>query len=375
MEKKKFLISYNLQLFAEDGPGGEKTEEPTAKKIDDTRKEGQVARSQDLGSAVVLVSMFAIIRSIIAQYKNGFMETFNYIYSMNGSLARPQTGDISIHAANEIINEILKDMIVLMLPPFVLCFVVAFIVQLVQVKWKVSTKPMKPKFSKLNPISGFKKIFSTQSLMNLFKSVCLILIIAYVVYGAAKDKLNAIYNLYNVTLLEAITYTGDLVLDLGLRISVIYLIVGIVDYVFQKHKHHENIKMTKQEVKDEMKNTEGDPQIKGKIRQKMMQASQRRMMQSVPQADVVITNPTHYAVALQYDTSIASAPIVVAKGEDYLAQKIKETAREHDVEIVENKPLARMLYANVDVGEQIPEELYQTVAEILAFVYNLKGKI
>lgn len=375
MEKKKYLLSYDLQMFAQDGPGGEKTEEPTAKKIDDTRKEGQVARSQDLGSAVVLVCVFAIMPTLIVQYRDGFMECFHYIYNMIGSLANPQTGDISINAACQIISEVLKNMLLLMLPVFALCLVVGFIVQIVQVKWKISTKPMVPKFSKLNPVSGFKKVFSTQSLMNLFKSVCLILIIIYVVYSTGKDKLNTIYNLYNITLLEAIAYIGEIVLDLGLKISIIYFVVGVIDYAFQKYRHHQSIKMTKQEVKDEMKNTEGDPQIKGKIRQKMMQASQRRMMQSVPQADVVITNPTHYAVALKYDTAIASAPIVVAKGENYLAQKIKEKAREHHVEIVENKPLARMLYANVDVGSQIPEELYQAVAEVLAFVYNLKGKI
>ena len=161
-------------------------------------------------------------------------------------------------------------------------------------------------------------------------------------------------------------------MTLGIRISAAYIILAAADYIYQKWKFSEDMKMTKQEVKDEYKNSEGDPQIKGKIRQKMREVSQRRMMAAIPQADVVITNPTHFAVALRYDVTIAAAPIVVAKGTDFLAQKIKEVARENNVDIVENKPLARMIYHNVELGDIIPPELYQAVAEILAFVYNQK---
>ena len=163
--------------------------------------------------------------------------------------------------------------------------------------------------------------------------------------------------------------------DLGIRISIFYMIIALADFAFQKFKFANDMKMTKQEVKEEYKQTEGSPEVKGKIRQRMREASQRRMMQNLPQADVVITNPTHYAVALKYDPEVADAPIVIAKGEDFLAQKIKEVAREHNIEIVENKPLARMLYANVDIDQMVPPELYQAVAEVLAFVYKLKGKI
>lgn len=156
---------------------------------------------------------------------------------------------------------------------------------------------------------------------------------------------------------------------------MVYMILALADFAYQKYKFHKDMKMTKQEVKEEYKNQEGNPEIKGKIRQRMREVSQRRMMQSLPQADVVITNPTHYAVAVKYDPDESPAPVVLAKGEDFLAQKIKEVAKEHDIEIVENKPLARMLYANVDIGEQIPPELYQAVAEVLAFVYHAKGRI
>lgn len=158
------------------------------------------------------------------------------------------------------------------------------------------------------------------------------------------------------------------------KISLLYLIIGVIDLIYQRRKFNEDMKMTKQEVKDEFKNTEGNPTIKQQQRRRMREASQRRMMQKLPEADVVITNPTHFAVAIKYDLSIADAPVVLAKGEDYLAMKIKEIARENDVEIVENKPLARALYASVDVGEKIPQELYQAVAEVLAFVYGVKNR-
>jgi len=183
-----------------------------------------------------------------------------------------------------------------------------------------------------------------------------------------------IYMLYDIPLISAIMLLGDIIFDIGTVICVIYTIIGIADYVFEKRKFRKDMMMTKQEVKDEWKNTEGNPEVKNKIRQKMSEASRRRMMQAVPEADVVITNPTHFAVALKYEQNKGKAPVVVAKGEDYLAAKIKEAARENNIEIVENKPLARMLYYNVELDEEIPPELYQAVAEVLAFVYNIKNK-
>ena len=172
----------------------------------------------------------------------------------------------------------------------------------------------------------------------------------------------------------ALVSVGDLIIQLGIKISMCFLVIAMVDYFYQKHKFAEDMKMTKQEVKDEYKNSEGDPQIKGKIKARMREASQRRMMQSLPEADVVITNPTHLAVALKYDKEKSTAPVVIAKGADYLAEKIKKIARENQIEIVENKPVARMLYYNVDVEQEIPPELYQAVAEILAYVYGLKNQ-
>ena len=207
------------------------------------------------------------------------------------------------------------------------------------------------------------------------KSMVKLGVIGYVVYSYLKDRIGQIFLLYDITLNQAIGLIGETVIDLGIRVAAVYMVIAFLDYAYQKWKFREDMKMTKQEVKDEYKNQEGDPQIKGKQRQRMREASMRRMMQQLPEADVVITNPTHYAVAVKYDPDKYDAPYVLAKGENYLAQRIKDIAKENDIEIVENKPLARMLYANVEIGELIPPELYQAVAEVLAFVYHLKGKV
>ena len=368
-------LKYNLQFFAKDGPGGEKTEPATAKKLDEARKDGNVAKSREIVASVSMLVGFYFLKMYIGSFGEGLMQEFVRIYNSISTIATSYNDEININTAISIINDTLLNIALLIAPVLILMFAVSFIGDFVQFKWKVTTKPLQPKFSKINPLKGFKRIFSKQSLVNLFKSIALVVIIGYILYGDISDLNGFILGMYDVSLMVAISLIGEKALDLAIKISCIYLIVGIIDLFWQRHKFKEDMKMTKQEVKDEFKNAEGDPQIKSQIRRKMLQVSQRRMMQSVPEADVVITNPTHFAVAIKYDPDKARAPIVIAKGEDYLAQKIKEAAKEHNVEIVENKPLARALYANVDIGMEIPEELYQTVAEILAMVYRTKGRI
>lgn len=250
-----------------------------------------------------------------------------------------------------------------------------FLDLLIQVKWKPTGETLKPKFDKFNPVNGIKRIFNVKTIAELIKQIVVLAVCVIVTYNKLKSKIGMLFNLYDITLQQAVVAMGDLIIDLGITISVIYLIIGVADYIFEKWKFKDDMKMTKQELKDEWKDTEGSPEVKNKQRRRMQEASRRRMMQAVPEADVVITNPTHFAVALKYEPDSGKAPVVVAKGEDYLAQKIKEKARECDVEIVENKPLARMLYYNVDLGTEIPQELYQAVAEVLAFVWKLKHKI
>lgn len=373
MEQKKFYLKYNLQFFAKDGPGGEKTEPATAKKLGDARKDGNVAKSKDLVSALTLIIIFVALRAIIGNLGTGLMSLYNVSYRTISTFANPGSDEINYNSVMSLLKEVNIDAFMLVVPIFVIAFGVAFIGDLYQVKWRISTKPMQPKFSKINPLKGFKKIISLQALMNLFKSVALVIIIIAMVFQTINSKQGILLNLYEVSLLEAIQIIGDTVFDLAIKISAVYLIVGVVDYIYQKIKFRNDMKMTKQEIKDEYKNSEGDPQIKGQIKQRMRQASMRRMMQDLPSADVVITNPTHFAVALKYEAGKTSAPIVIAKGEDYLAQRIKEAARDNGIEIVENRPLARALYANVDIGQEIPEELYQAVAEVLAYVFGLKN--
>lgn len=363
----------NLQFFA-DGPNGEKTEQPTEKKKDDARKEGQVAKSKEITNAFTLLATFLVLKvytSTIAEHLLGF---FPLVYDDINEYIKNYGGRVNETSISALMFEVFTQFLLLMLPIFAIFFVVSFVCDVAQVKWRPTAKPLMPKGSKLNPISGFKKIFSSRAIIELIKSVLKIFVIGYMAYSYLKKNANGLFLLYDMTIYQGVANVGNLLISLGIRIVAAYLVIAFADYAYQKWKHNEDLKMTKQEVKDEYKQAEGDPQIKGKIKQRMQQASRRRMMQDVPKADVVITNPTHYAVAIVYDAENYDAPVVLAKGADYMAQKIKEIARDNDVEIVENKPLARMLYANVEIGEMVPPELYQAVAEVLAFVYHLKGR-
>ena len=367
------ILHYNLQWFAKDGEGGEKTEPATAKKLKDARDEGKVAKSRELNSAFDLIVLFLSLKIFVSFVGGKFIDIFSYIYENMPDFVKINEGGLSVQAVAGLIASVTLKSLIIMLPFMAFGFVVTLLVSIVQVGWKVSTKPMKPELSKLNPLNGFKRIFSKDSLFELVKSILKIVIIIYIAYTSIKDNANDLFALYDLGLNQAVALVGTLIINTGIKISIVYLVIGLADFIYQKHKFNEDMKMTKQEVKDEYKNTEGDPQIKGRQRRKMQEVSQKRMMQDVPKADVVITNPTHFAVALKYEAKVSSAPVVLAKGEDYLAQKIKEVARENKIEIVENKPLARMLYHNVDVGAEIPPELYQAVAEVLAAVYKAKN--
>ena len=312
---------------------------------------------------------------MVGSIGTSFLESFSMVYNRIPVICKLNGGASPMGDMSMLLRTVMLRLLIILLPVLLIGFAVAFVSDLFQVKWRPTSKPLQPKFSKLNPINGIKKIFSAQSLVELVKSVAKILLIAFVTYSYIKKKSGLLYALYDMSMMQAVNLIGETVIELGIRISAIYMIIAGADFMYQKYKFKNDMKMTKQEVKEEYKNAEGDPEIKGKIKARMREASQRRMMQAIPKADVVITNPTHYAVAIRYDTEVAPAPIVVAKGSDYLAQKIKQIARENNVEIVEDKPLARMLFANVDVDKQIPPELYPAVAEILAMVYHAQGKV
>lgn len=363
-----FRISYNLQFFAK-GDSGDKTEEPTAKKLQEARKEGQVARSTELITASGLVTLFIILKLFLGFMAEQFITKFQSTFS---NLDKIASEEFTVNVSTALMQDVIKTIILVCLPVFLATMVVSFSVILFQVKWKVSTKLLKPKFNKLNPITGFSKIFSKNKIVELIVSCIKIYLIFNIVFNELEEKWGLLVTLYDISLIQAVMLIGDTIINLGMKISMIFLAIGFADLIYQKFKYKKDMRMTKQEVKDEYKTTEGDPQIKSKIRARMREASQRRMMQALPQADVVITNPTHLAAAIKYDKDAADAPILLAKGADFLAQKIKEIAKENNIEIVENKPLARMLYYNVEVGAEIPPELYQMTAEVLAYVYGLK---
>lgn len=361
-------FAYNLQFF---GEGGDKTEKATPKKLDDARKEGRVARSSDLINGFMLLLMFFVLKLFGGIMANLFLDSFVKYYNKASDISMEV---FDVRQAVNLSNEIVLDIVIASLPVLIGSFVVALVGNIVQVGWKVTGKPLKPKLDRLNPIGGLKRMFSQEKVVELIKSILKVLAIALVAYNEVKDRWKFILNLYDFEFMQAILNIFDIVLDVGIKISVIFVVIGLADFGYQKWKHLHDLRMSKQEVKDEMKQSEGDPQIKGQIRQKMREGARRRMMQDLPKADVVITNPTHFAVAVKYDKETAEAPYVLAKGADYVAANIKEIAKQNNIEIVENKPLARMLYYNVEIGDQIPPELYQMVAEVLAYVYSVKNK-
>ncbi len=375
IEYKSLVLPYNLQWFAKDGEGGEKTEPATAKKLREAREEGKVAKSKDLGSAVDLLVLFLVMKIFISFIGESLFQVFGMVYNQIPAIVYDSSSGMAPNTATAVLQSVLIELIKIILPFLLIGLVVAVLVGILQVGWKVTTKPMQPKLSKFNPLNGFKRMFSKDSLFELLKSILKIGVIIYIAYSAINEHSDELFLLYDISLMRAIMLTGEIIIDTGIKIAVVYLVLGVADWFYQKHKFNEDMKMTKQEVKDEFKNTEGNPEIKGRQRSKMREVSQRRMMQDIPKADVVITNPTHLAIAIQYDPDVAKAPVVLAKGADYVARKIREKAKECNIEIVENKPLAHSLYGSVEIGEEIPPELYHPVAEILAMLQKYRNKV
>lgn len=353
---------FDLQLFA----GDDKTEEPTAKKRQDARKKGQVGRSTELNTAFVLAVGFFTLKVLADYIYNQIADYTTYIY---GHLNQ------SIDAANvmNLFSGIIVILVKTALPVMLAIMVIGLAINFFQVGLMFNTEKLEPKLDNLNPISGFGRIFSKRSLVELVKSLFKIAIIGAFLYLFLKDQILIMPQYIYLDLFTSLTQMENVIFKMAFQICGVIFCMAILDYAYQKWQTTQDLKMSKQEVKDEFKQTEGDPQIKGKIRQKQRQMAMARMMQEVPKADVIITNPTHFAVALVYHQGMM-APKVVAKGQDLVAQKIKAIGRENDVPLVENRPLARALFAAVQVGDFVPQELYQAVAEVLAYVYRLKRK-
>jgi flagellar biosynthetic protein FlhB len=350
-------------------PLEDKTEEATPRKRQEAREEGRVARSVELNSALILLAALIIIRASGPMMVNTLRDL------IIDSLGKFPTHDLTISDVSSGLVQLLLRIGPAIAPLIFGVMVIGFVANVVQVGLHISGKALQFKGERLNPLSGVARMFSMQAGVELVKSIAKITIIGFIVYSFIRDKYTEIASLAGASYYTTCAKIGGLTWQILLRAAAALFVIAALDYMFQRHQLEKSIKMTKQEVKEDVKRSEGDPHIKGKIRQKQREMSQRRMMAEVPKADVVITNPTHFAVALKYDSERGGAPIVLAKGKDYIAQKIKAIAEENKIPIVENVQLARSLYASVEIGDEIPSNLYQAVAEVLAYVYRLSKKL
>jgi flagellar biosynthetic protein FliR/FlhB len=359
------LVPFAL-IFASD----DKTEEATPKKKSDSRGKGQIARSKDVSVAITMVVCTMLIAALWGMLTDGFKEVIIYFlkFPMLEELSQENT------LLNIVITVALKTAGLVL--PFALPIMLGGIIaNLMQTGFLFTKEPLKPSFGKLNPLTGMKNMFSKRSLVDLSKNIVIISIVSYLAYSYMVDNYKNILGVSNLYLPSLGIEVKNLVVGIFKKICIVLVIVAAIDYFLQVRMHNKEMKMTKQEVKDEYKQSEGDPQIKGKIKQKQREIGMKRMMQSVADATVVITNPTHLAIALKYEEGgNMEAPKVVAKGADYIALKIKNIAKENEVPVIENKPLARIMYERVEIDDDIPQDLYQGVAEILAVVMKLKKK-
>ncbi len=349
--------------------GQEKTEQATGKRLNDSREKGKVAKSSEINSFAIFVSGLLMVyltqHFISRKITELTIGTFDSLDVLN------LTKDTFIYFAKEIMFTFL----LIISPILGALFIVALVAGIAQVGFKISLKALMPDFNKFNPLNGIKKVFfSVRSLIEVSKALIKLAIIGGFTYSIVSDFILKSEMLVQLTIPEIVSFMVSAAYTLLWKIAIIYVLIAAVDFIYQKVKFKKEMMMTKQEVKEENKQTEGDPQIKSRIKRMQFQAAKNRMMQHVPKADVVITNPTHYAVALKYDMSKNSAPKVVAKGVDELAQRIKKIAVENNIPLHEDRELARALYRICDIGDEIPSTLFKAVAQVLAYIYQLKNK-
>ncbi len=348
---------------------GEKTEKATPKKKQDERKKGNVFMSKEVLSIGMLFAIFAsfqlLFPSVIGNLTN-FIEK----YIVRGlEITELNAQNLRTFLIDGIIVYIL-----VAIPFLLVSILVSVILTFAQTKMLVSSKAFEFKGERINPLSGFKRMFSARGLVELLKSIIKIGVLIYIFYTVISDEINTMPNMFYMEPIQAYAFTGTVIIRIAFTAGAVYLVIGGLDYLYQWWDYEKKLKMTKQEVKDEYKQIEGDPQIKAHIRSLQQQRARQRMMQNVPEADVVIRNPTHYAVAIKYDAEKNGAPIVVAKGMDSLALRIIKVAEENDVYVTEDRPLARALYDGVELYREVPPEFYRPIAEILGFIYRLRKK-
>ncbi len=346
----------------------EKTEKATPKKRQEARKKGQVAKSREIPSVLVLLSALSVF-----YFAGGWMfnQLGDIMRSVYQQIAYIQLGVESTHA---LLWQLFLKIIVLLAPLIATVAVAGVCGNIAQTGLMFTGETMSPKFSKMNPLKGIKRLFSISSLVELLKSILKVAIIGGVSYAMLRGEMDKIPALIELDIMSILSFFGRVALKLGFYTCLVLIILAALDLFFQIWKHERDLRMTKQEVKDEFKQREGDPMVRSRIRAAQREMAMQRMMEAVPDATVVITNPTHLAIALKFDRNMP-APLVVAKGAGHIAAKIRTIATEHDIPVIEQKPLARAMYKDVEIGQQIPVELYQAVAEVLAYVYRLKGLV
>ncbi len=360
------LFKVDLQLFA-----GEKTEKATPKRKKEAREKGQVLQSKEINSAFILLFVFLTLQLSGSYIYKNILKFTKLTYE---KLVQTE----GLFTVGEV-NRTMIDMIIItskvVAPMMGIAFLIGMICSYTQIGFLFTTKSLKFDLNRINPINGFKKIFSKKSLVELFKSLIKIGVVGYITFSYLFKQSKKLLNLLDMELTQISIFLLQTTINVAIRAAVVLIILAILDYVYQSWEYENELKMSKQEVKEEYKQMEGDPLLKSKIKEKQRQISMRRMMQDIPKADVIITNPTHYAIAVRYDSDVDSAPCILAKGKDLIAFNIRKVAKENDIPLVENKPLARTLYYNLDIGDLVPPDLYQAVAEVLAYVYKLKNII
>ena len=351
--------------MAEQPSGGEKTEPATPRRREEVRKKGQVAKSADLNSAIVLLAamlalyfLMPVLLRMLTDVTRAYLES-------------AATMRIDVTIAQGLLMKVMLQTGAFFMPFMLIIMAAAVLSNVAQVGFTLSGYSITPRIEKINPIAGLKRMFSPRAFVELAKSILKLLIVGLIAYFTIRADFDKLVSLANVDVWGAWAFLGNICFTLGMRVAIAFLALGLIDYGFQRYQFEQDIKMTKEEVRQEIKDFEGDPQIRARIRRIRRQMAISRMMAEVPRAAVVVTNPTALAIALQYETEKTAAPVVVAKGARLTAERIREIAAANSVPIVENAPLAQMLYKSVEVGGYIPEQLYRAVAEVLAYVYQI----
>jgi flagellar biosynthetic protein FlhB len=352
--------------MAENDKDQERTEQATPKRREESREKGQVAKSREVSSAAILAACLIYFHFNASGMMNQIQEVIRWIFMESAQQ------DFNVQTMHRLITGLAFKTMILMIPLFLTVLAIGVLSNVIQVGILFSAEPILPKLSKIDPIQGFQRLFSLKSLVELFKNILKMSVVGIVAYQTVKKEIIVLPTLMDQSVSGILIYIGRTSYRIMGLACIVLIMLAILDYAYQRWEHEKSLRMSKKDIRDEYKHTEGDPVIKGRIKRQQREMARKRMMANVPRADVVITNPTHLAVALRYDSEKMIAPVVIAKGAGFIAEKIKEISKVHSIPVIENKPLAQVLYKIVDVDQVVPENLYKAVAEILAYVYGLK---